>query len=108
MVWDALVSISHSCDKRLMAESLRLSNGIRLRSVVGICHPSSVCVFQNVVSDRASFWATLGFRFYKNVSHDKLLVVAFVRLEVLFPVQSQVGKPFVRLVYVGQGDELAA
>jgi hypothetical protein len=71
MIGISLICIPHAGDKRMMAEIFGSGNGSGLCMIVLIGHTRSVGVFQNVVRDRASFRATLRFRFNINICHDE-------------------------------------
>lgn len=75
MIGITLICISYPGNKRLMAESFGRKNRVSLCLVVGIRDSGVVCVFQNIVRDRASFWTPLWFRFYINICHNKFPLI---------------------------------
>jgi hypothetical protein len=61
MIGFALIGISHSGNKRLMAQFLRRGNSCSLRAVVDTGDTRSVLVLQHIVRDSFSFGTALGF-----------------------------------------------
>ncbi len=70
MVGIAFIRISDSGNKRFVPEILSLSNSLGLCWVVSVRYSRSVCVFQNIMRDCATFRTALRFWFDIDICHS--------------------------------------